>query len=354
MKIEIKEIKDTQAKREHGNVRELADSIQKEGLLQPLVINQDNQLICGRRRFDALKLLGIKEVAVHKIKTADDIDKLSKAIAENIIRKNLTWQEEISAKEELDRLMRLKHGEAIKGRRTDIKPTATSAVGWSTGKTAKLLNEPERTTQTDIKLSKAIKENPELKKCKTKKGALRELKIKKQRERLEDAPPSKPSGLYDIIVIDPPWEMEGTYSPEGRRGIPPYPTMTIDRIKKIKIPAKKDCILWLWVTNRKMKYAFEILESWGFEDRNILTWVKNSIGVGDWLRNQTEHCILAIKGKPFFNAKSASTVINAKKGSHSAKPDEFFEMVDKVCAGEKLEYFSRKKREGWDSYGDEL
>ena len=76
-----------------GSIKELTASIKKEGFLYPLVINQDNELICGRRRFEAIKVLGWPEVQVNQIKTKDDIDKLLKTLAENIMRKDLTWQE---------------------------------------------------------------------------------------------------------------------------------------------------------------------------------------------------------------------------------------------------------------------
>jgi N6-adenosine-specific RNA methylase IME4 len=29
-------------------------------------------------------------------------------------------------------------------------------------------------------------------------------------------------------------------------------------------------------------------------------------------------------------------------------------MVDEICAGHKLDYFARKKREGWEAFGDEV
>ncbi len=204
----------------------------------------------------------------------------------------------------------------------------------------------------DLQLAKAIKEYPKIEKVKTKKGALRELKLIKQKEKVKTLKPIE--GLFDVIVIDPPWEMEGEYNPEGRRGIPPYPTLSIEKIKQLKIPAKEDCILWLWVTNRKVKYAFEILEAWGFQERNILTWVKDTFGLGDWLRNQTEHCILAIKGKPIFDGKSTTTVLYGKRIKHSTKPEEFYQLVEKTCFGQKLDYFGRKQRKGWMIYGDEI
>jgi hypothetical protein len=33
--------------------------------------------------------------------------------------------------------------------------------------------------------------------------------------------------------------------------------------------------------------AFKVLEAWGCEHKTILTWVKDRIGTGDWLRGQT-------------------------------------------------------------------
>jgi len=345
MKINLSKIKETQPLREHGNIKEFADNIQKEGLLQPLVINQNDELVCGRRRLEAIKLLGWEEVEVYCINTDDDIDKLSKAIAENVMRKQLAWQEEVKANEELEQLRIAKYG----------KPTTCPTGGQASIRAiAKETKQSKSTVANNLQLAKALKKYPKLEKIKTKQGALRELKLIKQKERLKKNPPETPKGLYDVIVIDPPWEMEGKYNPQGRRGIPPYLTMNIEQIKTIKLPANKDCILWLWVTNRKMKYAFEILETWGFEERNILTWVKDTFGVGDWLRGQTEHCILAIKGKPIFDGKSTTTVLYGKRTKHSKKPDKFYQLVKKTCFGRKIDYFATEKRKGWDVFGDEV
>ena len=45
-----------------GDLQTLAKSIQEIGLLQPIVVNQDNELIAGKRRLEACKLLGRTEV----------------------------------------------------------------------------------------------------------------------------------------------------------------------------------------------------------------------------------------------------------------------------------------------------
>jgi N6-adenosine-specific RNA methylase IME4 len=36
----------------------------------------------------------------------------------------------------------------------------------------------------------------------------------------------------------------------------------------------------------------------GFQQKTILTWAKSKFGMGDWLRGQTEHAILAVRGNP--------------------------------------------------------
>jgi len=154
MKIKLGEIKNTDPRRESGNIKELAESIEKEGLLEPLVINQNNELICGRRRYKAIKRLGWQEIEVYQIKTIDDIDKLSKAIAENVIRKNLTWQEEVKALEELQQLKEAKYGKA----------TTCPTVGQvaSVRNIAKETKQSKSLIAQDLQLAKAIKEKPEL------------------------------------------------------------------------------------------------------------------------------------------------------------------------------------------------
>lgn len=206
------------------------------------------------------------------------------------------------------------------------------------------INEAEE-TEKEITLSGAIK---------LAKQIIREDKIEEQKEELQSQPPIMPEGKFDVIAIDPPWNYNTKYNPEGRRIANPYPEMSQHELLKLNIPAKDDCIMWLWTTNNFMKDAYALLEEWGFAPKTILTWNKINIGIGYWLRNVTEHCILAIKGSPVWDNKIYSTIITEKKTKHSVKPEVFYEMVDKICCGRKLEYFSRKKRLDWESFGDEV
>ena len=49
---------------ELGDIDELAASIQRDGLLQPITITPDGVLVCGARRLAAIKRLGWKKVNV--------------------------------------------------------------------------------------------------------------------------------------------------------------------------------------------------------------------------------------------------------------------------------------------------
>lgn len=159
------------------------------------------------------------------------------------------------------------------------------------------------------------------------------------------------SGPWDVLILDPPWPYGTTYDPQGRRVANPYPEMSIDEIiemkdKPLKEAAKDDCILWLWTTHKFMRHSFPILDAWGFQDVSILTWVKDRMGTGSWLRSQSEYCIMAIKGKPVHHLTNQTTILHGPLREHSQKPEEFYEMVKQLCPGTIGEYFPRIRREG--------
>jgi N6-adenosine-specific RNA methylase IME4 len=145
-------------------------------------------------------------------------------------------------------------------------------------------------------------------------------------------------GEYGVIVIDPPWPYSRRFGKakdvqepdkrgmgDDRRAISPYPEMTMEELKEFKLPAAPDCILWLWTTNTFIREAFDLLDAWGFEYKTMLTWVKDRMGLGDWLRGQTEHCLLAVKGSPRVILTNQTTALTAPAREHSRKPAAFYE-----------------------------
>jgi ParB family chromosome partitioning protein len=78
------------------SLRELADSIREQGIVQPLIVrprNEHLELIAGERRWRAAQLLGLGEVPVI-LRQADDRAVLELALIENLQRENLNPIEE--------------------------------------------------------------------------------------------------------------------------------------------------------------------------------------------------------------------------------------------------------------------
>ena len=173
---------------------------------------------------------------------------------------------------------------------------------------------------------------------------------------------------YSCIVIDPPWYYKLRKDDSTHRNRITYTPMLLADILQLPIPALSaytGCVLWLWTTNNHMPDACQCLEHWGYDLKTILTWEKISkdgstrFGTGHWLRNATEHCLLAVKGavKSYLFQRTLtnqSTVLRAPRREHSRKPDAFYELVEHFCPGTKLEMFARQVRPGWDHWGDEV
>jgi N6-adenosine-specific RNA methylase IME4 len=160
---------------------------------------------------------------------------------------------------------------------------------------------------------------------------------------------------YRTIVADPPWQLRqpGATKADARRL---YPTMTLETIKALPVSelADDDAHLWLWALNGYMEEAFGVVRAWGFSPLTMITWCKPGPGVGYYLRNNTEHCILASRGRPMVpDAKPLSTWYVWSRGDHSAKPEAFLDLVEAVSPAPRLEMFARRNRFGWDTWGNQ-
>jgi N6-adenosine-specific RNA methylase IME4 len=123
----------------------------------------------------------------------------------------------------------------------------------------------------------------------------------------------------------------------------------------MKIPTTENAVILMWATNPKLKEAIELLESWGFEYKTNMVWIKDKFGTGWWVRGQHELLLLGTKGKVKTPANHLrpSSVISAKRTKHSKKP-EMYEIIEKIFPRQKyLELFARNKRKGWESWGND-
>ena len=126
---------------------------------------------------------------------------------------------------------------------------------------------------------------------------------------------------------------------------------------KVADLAHEDCILWLWITNADLVAGahLAVLKAWGFTGKNMLTWAKDRMGTGDWLRGKTEPCIMAVRGKPVVTLTNQTTLLYGKVRAHSQKPVEFYDLVESLCPAPRYaDVFSRyQHNDKWDCHGDE-
>lgn len=168
---------------------------------------------------------------------------------------------------------------------------------------------------------------------------------------------------YQIIVVDPPWQIE-----KIKRKVRPnqleidYKMMSLEEIKALPINriADDNYTLFLWVIDKYLFEAKSILEAWGFKYHLTMSWDKtNGITLFGFNR-RTEFILVGFKDKhdTYPKRRAIKTSFRAKSEYHSAKPDEFYKMLD-VLEGNRIDIFARKQRTGlflkqWDVYGNEV
>ena len=164
---------------------------------------------------------------------------------------------------------------------------------------------------------------------------------------------AEPETRYRTILADPPWDVQQL----GRLGAEMhYDLMSLEQIAAMPVGdlAEDDAHLWLWVTNATLRAGYDIAEAWGFTVRSPLTWIKFRLGLGNYLRNSTEHLLFATKGKAPVQYKSQPTWINAPVQDHSHKPEEQYALIERISAGPYLELFARRRQPGWDAWGNQV
>ncbi|HKJ66216.1 MAG TPA: ParB N-terminal domain-containing protein [Desulfopila sp.] len=113
MKLAVDQIQVDESERiraDIGNLKSLEESIESVGLINPLVVDENNMLIAGYRRLQACKNLGFKEVDVAVVDfDGDPLKKFEVEVAENFFRKDFTPEEILSTE--------IKRREIIESRR---------------------------------------------------------------------------------------------------------------------------------------------------------------------------------------------------------------------------------------------
>lgn len=333
-----------------GDLKSLADSIREIGLLHPVVVDEQGNLIAGLRRLRACESLGWKQVPVTVVSLRD----LARGeVEENRERKDFTITEIKSIDNYYEPILT----EEAKERMLAGKPSSESDEGRTDEKIAKLCGIGRDTLHRIRAIVEAAEVNPEkfdklLKKVDKGDTSIAYAYQSVTLQQKHENPPPLPEGKYDVLYADPPWGYY--YTAVSGNAEVQYQTMSLEDICSLEVPSAKDAVLFLWATNPLLREALKVMESWGFEYLTNIVWVKNGLGIGYYVRGDHELLLIGKKGNipPPEEENRPSSVIKADKQGHSVKPTEAYDIIEAMYPHRKrLELFARKTREGWASWG---
>jgi len=165
-------------RRDLGALYSLKESISEVGLLQPIGVSKDKKLVFGERRLKACIELGYGKVPC--VLVDGDYYRLKVAeLHENVRRKEMTWDEQVLAIEELKQMYEKLYGWTKRGERTDLTSSPDDEVNSgkvNRDKFAKELRISEGKVSQDLQLAAALKKYPTVAKAKTKRQAFQKLK----------------------------------------------------------------------------------------------------------------------------------------------------------------------------------
>jgi N6-adenosine-specific RNA methylase IME4 len=121
--------------------------------------------------------------------------------------------------------------------------------------------------------------------------------------------------------------------------------------------ATPDAMLFLWAPAPLLTDALNIMTAWGFEYVTCAVWVKDRFGMGVYVRQQHELFLIGKRGIGIVPEPSmlSSSVITAPRREHSRKPDEGYELIERIYPQlPRIELFARQARPGWDSWGNQV
>tara|TARA_R110002167_G_scaffold61151_1_gene172468 strand:- start:1640 stop:2947 length:1308 start_codon:yes stop_codon:yes gene_type:complete len=215
MKLKISEIIwGDRARKDYGDsdsLLGLSQSISKNGLLHPIVIDDTLTLRAGGRRLTAVTMLGWEEVEVTTLANLSPLQKLEVELEENLHRKSFEYSEQVSLVKRIHEI------------KTEV--AKESGEDWSLENTAEALGISTQSAQQDIALAKEIENDPEIGKAQNKGQAKTRARRAKEVRRITAevaaAPVSTneeihlgdarlvlidiPDDSVDLILCDPPF-----------------------------------------------------------------------------------------------------------------------------------------------------
>lgn len=171
-----------------------------------------------------------------------------------------------------------------------------------------------------------------------------------------------------VLVADPPWRFGDNLPGPTRGAARQYKTMSVPEIMTFQLPTlAPDALLMLWRVSSMQREALDVVRAWGFTLKSEIVWEKLTrtgkpwFGMGRYVRAAHETCLVCTKGRFKVRDRSVRSRFSAPVPTgpdgryiHSAKPEKFFDLVERLADGPYVELFARRHRPGWLCLGDEV
>jgi N6-adenosine-specific RNA methylase IME4 len=338
----------------------LVADIKQNGLIEPIVLFE-GKILDGRNRWKACLDAGIEP----RFENYNGNSPISYVVSKNAKRRHLSKSQLAMIATEI---LPMLEEEAEKRRITNLKQNNTERelmptrdigrprdiAGAMLGVTGRYIEDAKK-----IKIEAPEFVEPVLSGEISITDAVRQIKkaqVIADLENVEAQEAKKIDGVYDVIVIDPPWPMK-----KIERDVAPnqvefdYPTMSEEELFDLEIPCADNCHVWLWTTHKYLPIAFKLLESWGLKYVCTFVWHKpGGFQPFELPQYNCEFALYARRGTPkFIDLKNFPVCFSAPRGEHSEKPQEFYDLINRVTAGRRLDMFNRREIPGFDTWGKE-
>ena len=331
----------TRFREELGDIESLAQSLESEGLINPITIDKDNNLLAGGRRLAAATMLEWPKITCNVMEIESEGDLRIIELIENVQRKELSWSEQANLVSRINDLMKKQDSAWTQGKTADLLkmsaghvsdqimiadvaesiPTLTEKASF---KDAVKIYRSLCTSIAETELTERLLERHEKKSRPAQSDALseRDKFVAKNADSYQikdvfDGISEQPFDHFDYVEIDPPYDSAG-FDPKYKKskleiyGGRTYFGFINTLVKDCYSKMSPNSFMLLWFPTQDYPLFAEILEHNmdGF-DRIPAVWYKNTQPAGDLertLSRRYEMFFVAWKGKPVLQLKGLPNV----------------------------------------------
>lgn len=350
------------------SLTELREGIREHGLLHPIVVDNDLNLIAGFRRYTCCKELGWLELPTNRLGDLTETQRLEIELEENLLRKQFDCVETANLRRKIHEVKQQLYGVGGKANQyQSATQTAGAGQGWTLTQTATSLRTDKAALSKDITFSKVIEAMPQLAERDDDGKLLRdraeiERQIRKMVEQLErelvlrqslkamqavnevvlgnvlEKILDVPDKTIDCIICDPPYGTDlqdiGLYQGRLYRidahfdDTKPYAQQLLARLlPQLKRVLKDNGHLYLFFGITEYQWVYDLLiANFQYVDAIPIIWSKagNRWGTGDWRHHYTRSYegIFFVSNPDRELTVVSPSVIDAGKGEdvkHSAE-----------------------------------